>query len=402
MRRTRHINKLIYALAAILSTQTKSAHDIDRIAAEMAGRNLAVASGSASMESDLLSLKAENQLEAPEIEFEHLWGGKGAKDKTGITVSQGFDWPGVYAARSKAISIQKQTIGLLHRANLLDKALEAKLAIYDLIYARQQLALVDTISANIGRILAATESGYRRGEYTILDVNRLKVETVNIQRRHRDIASRIAMLTASINALNGGNDASEMTDGLNAFPPEHMLSYGEYADEADRLDPTIEAARMGQQAAKQMETAEKRSSFPGFSIGYRYSREEGINFHGFTAGISLPFLRKNYRKESAKALALANSYDGNEALVSRIAQIKASYENASRLRDDNAAFAAVFENSDNIRLLSRAYAGGQMSSVEYLTDINYFLDANLTYLQSRYDYAIALAQLNRYTLLQYL
>jgi hypothetical protein len=43
-----------------------------------------------------------------------------------------------------------------------------------------------------------------------------------------------------------------------------------------------------------------------------------------------------------------------------------------------------------------------MSSVEYLTDINYFLDANLTYLQSRYDYAIALAQLNRYTLLQYL
>lgn len=228
------------------------------------------------------------------------------------------------------------------------------------------------------------------------------METVNIQRRHRDIASRIAMLTASINALNGGKDASEMTDGLNAFPPEHMLSYGEYADEAERLDPTLEAARMGQQAAKQMETAEKRSSFPGFSLGYRYSREEGINFHGFTAGISLPFLRKNYRKESAKALALANSYDGNEALVSRIAQIKAAYENASRLRDDNAAFAAVFENSDNIRLLSRAYAGGQMSSVEYLTDINYFLDANLTYLQSRYDYAIALAQLNRYTLLQYL
>ena len=369
MRRTRHINNLIYALAAIFSTQTISAHDIDRIAAEMAGRNLAVASSSASMESDLLSLKAENQLEAPEIEFEHLWGGKGAKDKTGITVSQGFDWPGVYAARSKAISIQKQTIGLLHRANLLDKALEAKLAIYDLIYARQQLALVDTISANIGRILAATESGYRRGEYTILDVNRLKVETVNIQRRHRDIASRIAMLTASINALNGGKDASEMTDGLNAFPPEHMLSYGEYADEAERLDPTLEAARMGQQAAKQMETAEKRSSFPGFSLGYRYSREEGINFHGFTAGIS---------------------------------PIKAAYENASRLRDDNAAFAAVFENSDNIRLLSRAYAGGQMSSVEYLTDINYFLDANLTYLQSRYDYAIALAQLNRYTLLQYL
>ncbi len=47
MRRTRHINNLIYALAAILSTQTISAHDIDRIAAEMAGRNLAVASGSA-------------------------------------------------------------------------------------------------------------------------------------------------------------------------------------------------------------------------------------------------------------------------------------------------------------------------------------------------------------------
>ena len=59
MRRTRHINNLIYALAAILSTQTISAHDIDRIAAEMAGRNLAVASGSASMESDLLSLKAD-------------------------------------------------------------------------------------------------------------------------------------------------------------------------------------------------------------------------------------------------------------------------------------------------------------------------------------------------------
>lgn len=114
MRRTRHINNLIYALAAIFSTQTISAHDIDRIAAEMAGRNLAVASSSASMESDLLSLKAENQLEAPEIEFEHLWGGKGAKDKTGITVSQGFDClgymrqgqrPSAYRSRPSACSI---------------------------------------------------------------------------------------------------------------------------------------------------------------------------------------------------------------------------------------------------------------------------------------------------------
>lgn len=54
----------------------------------------------------------------------------------------------------------------------------------------------------------------------------------------------------------------------------------------------------------------------------------------------------------------------------------------------------MFSESDNMRLLGMAYRGGEMNSLDYLTNINYFLEARMAALESQYKREVAAVRLN--------
>ena len=47
-----------------------------------------------------------------------------------------------------------------------------------------------------------------------------------------------------------------------------------------------------------------------------------------------------------------------------------------------------------MRLLGMAYRGGEMNSLDYLTNINYFLEARMAALESQYKREVAAVRLN--------
>ena len=84
-----------------LSGLSVCASDFDKVLDTVVSNNLALKYTDSENEAAIASMKAENTLDAPEIGFESLWGAKGIGDKRNFSVSQGFDWPGVYAAGSQ-------------------------------------------------------------------------------------------------------------------------------------------------------------------------------------------------------------------------------------------------------------------------------------------------------------
>lgn len=388
----------IFLLALILSTSAFGT-DIDDLSREIAANNPTVASRLESIRSDIFRDKAENTLDAPEIEIEHLFGERGVKNKTGISVSQNFDWPGVYRARSKSTRSRMEALRMLYISDIADIALEAKIKLLEIIYLKKRLALTDSINENIRRILADTERGFTLGVYTRLDINRLKIEKIEIDVRRNECLLRMDQLIADLSALNGGKSVRDLIAGLNSYPIERLASLEEYINLIRESDPTLAAAIATQEAAADDISSARLQRLPGWSIGYKFSREEGHNFNGFTIGMTLPFLTRNYKGLSAKSAAISSKYEYQATLVRLTTEATTLHAEVSRLGKAAAEYADVFEKSDNIRLLTKAYQGRQLSSVEYLNDINYFLNGYEAYLENGFAYAAALARINRLSLL---
>ncbi|MDE5836272.1 MAG: hypothetical protein K2H50_04630, partial [Paramuribaculum sp.] len=58
-------------------------------------------------------------------------------------------------------------------------------------------------------------------------------------------------------------------------------------------------------------------------------------------------------------------------------------------------YRAVFAMDENMKLLKKAYRAGQLTTHEYIGDLNYFVLAKREYIDAQYQYALIMARLNR-------
>ncbi len=114
--------------------------DFQTIISSVIANNPDLASQAESARAAGLSLGAENNLQDPEVEFDRAWGTTAdTGNKWGLSVSQSFEWPGVYAARNKAARAGRSALQREHEAKVLDKELETRLLLLDIVNANKQV-----------------------------------------------------------------------------------------------------------------------------------------------------------------------------------------------------------------------------------------------------------------------
>ena len=62
-------------------------------------------------------------------------------------------------------------------------------------------------------------------------------------------------------------------------------------------------------------------------------------------------------------------------------------------------YSPIINDSQNAATLRKALDGGQISLLTFIQELNYFVEAEGQSLEIEYEYASALAKLNRYSLL---
>ena len=164
--------------------------------------------------------------------------------------------------------------------------------------------------------------------------------------------------------------------------------------EAALRSPDIKLAEARIVAAEKAAEVAKISRTPGFSLGYRHVFEGGNHFNGLAVGMSLPVWNRRSEREAALAATLAARFEAQAAQTAATTSTRAAYANALRLQSQIAKLAPALENSDNFNLLEKAYNGGQLSMLEYLTESAYFLKARLALLDLHEQYFSAASQLN--------
>ena len=86
------------------------------------------------------------------------------------------------------------------------------------------------------------------------------------------------------------------------------------------------------------------------------------------------------------------------AKLNSVTILKQLYEQAQTLRQSAESLQAVLRNQNNIELLNKALDAGQISVIEYFTEVSTLYQSRETLLQLEKDYRTATAQIYRYEL----
>ncbi|MDE6378362.1 MAG: TolC family protein, partial [Duncaniella sp.] len=196
-----------------------AATPFDEVVAEILDNNPTIRIVNARSQAQVEQTLGENTLESPEIEFGRLWGANDVGNKWSLSVSQSFDWPGVYAARRQAAASQSLAGRLACEAAVMDVRLEVRNALIDLIHNAQLLTVQRQLVAQLEDFVDNYRRGVEQGSETRLDLNRAVIELIGAKGELNSLQASRSALLASLQALNGDKDVEPLVARLGeAYP----------------------------------------------------------------------------------------------------------------------------------------------------------------------------------------
>lgn len=387
----------ILAASLILSVFYASASDFDRVLETVVSNNLSLKYAESENKAAIAAMKAENTLEAPEIGFESLWGAKGIGDKRNFSISQGFDWPGVYAARRDAIRKSQSAMQFLRESSQLETRQEVRLLLIDIIYTKQRIASTEKICEGLASMMTAFKKAMEEGNETRLDYNKAVIEKIAAERELKTLKGEYASLLASLQVLNGGHDVTDLVMALGeTYPEADLASLRPDLENLRAKDPAIAAVNAQAEAEKSLVRMEKRSLLPGFSLSYNHEWEMGDRFNGFSISMSLPFLTGKKNVKAALLRSQTAEMQQEMELIRLSAAMSGDYDKALQLRELLDQYEGVMNDDSDFVLLKKAFDGGQINFLTYMQELNFFLGARRDFLETLYNYHQTVARLQRY------
>lgn len=377
------------------------ADSLDDMARSIAENNGTYRSELAKAEADIMEEKVSNNLEDPEIAVSHAWGAQGIGNKFGVEISQSFDWPGVYSARSKATAESSRALQYLAEANRAELILQIKCRLIDLTNAAQKRRVYGKALGVIDSLSAIVAKDVEKKEVSVLDGNKLKIERIALSRKYNDAVNAFNDAYAQLVEYNGGKarpDIIEYADNDVVLPS--LRSLDDYLREATESNPEIAYRAQLNKADIAKAKVAGRESLPGFSVGLRHELEQGERFNGFSVSMTLPFLSSRGKKKAAQMQSVATELETDLISVATRARITGEYNSAEQLIKEIREYSSIIEAEDNLRLLNKAFEARHISVLDYISDLVYFTDATCEYLDLNYAYRLKLASLERYSLLK--
>ena len=114
--------------------------------------------------------------------------------------------------------------------------------------------------------------------------------------------------------------------------------------------------------------------------------------------MSIPMFENKNKVKAARAQSYYSDTQLQSAKLNNIAQLKQLYQQAQTLQASATSLENLLQNQNTIDLLNKALDAGQISVIEYFTEVNTFYQNRETLLQLQKDYRTVTAQIFRYEL----
>lgn len=345
------------------------------------------------MEAQKLGNKTGINPANPEVEFGYLWGNPAMiGNRKDINVRQTFDFPTVYAQRSRLSDLQNNSAEYQYKSQRMELLLSAKTLCIELVYYNALGKLYERQLDNAKQIAEAYERMKQTGDANQLEYNKAVLNYTNMDNEMKRINLERERLLSELSRLNGGNPI--VFDRTTYETPSLPTDFESWYAQTEAENPALSYLKSQVEVSNRQVKLSRASSLPKFSVGYMGEFVAGQKFQGVTVGMSIPLWENKNKVKQAKATVKASERIVEDAKMQYYNRLKNLYAQVSELQNNVRRYNSVFEQNDNDELLFKAYNKGEISLLNYLLEIEYYFVAYDKKLQAERDLEVALAELN--------
>lgn len=335
--------------------------------------------------------KLENTLEAPEIGMGYLWGNNGIGNRVDLDVKQEFDFPTVYAQRSKLIREHQRVADLKYLNERQRLLLDAKKLCIQVVYCN---ALMDHLEIDLAETKAmadAYEKLFQQGEATVIDHNKAHQAYLFFQAEYREFQTMRNNLMEELQYMNGGepiaiNDTvfthTPLPSSFDAWKEENLARYPELLLAAGEVAAQERAVKVT-----------KNEWLPKLAVGYMSEKEREDHYQGVTFGISVPIWNGSKKVKVAKAHLAAAQLTEKDVHNCLETQLRGIYNEALQLQETYQTYAYHLAHHDNADLLQKSLNAGQINLITYLQERQYVHEMHEKVLEAERDLELRKAEL---------
>ena len=390
----------LYILGLMLlgSLTTRAQSSIDQVLRSIETNNKSLQANTKMTDAQKLEAQTGKFLANPSVEWEQMWGNRNNPgSEYTLTVKQSLDFPTTYSNKNKLANLKANTIGFQSAAYRQQLLLNAKQTCIEIIYLRKQKSLLDERLANAETMFALYKKRFESGDANQLELNKIQLELLNAQNQSRLNKAALTAAEEQLRNFNGGNpitfDATDYPAG------EELINFDQLQAAFMDADPNLKSLTGNQEIANREVKLSRSLTLPKFDVGYkRNAASDHVASNGFMVGVSIPLFENKNTVKKAKAqaeFATASLEDNRLNLKTNLQQL---YQQAEALQISRADYAKVLEQQRNIELLNKALNAGQLSVIDYFTELTTIYDSHQSYLDVEKEYHSILAQLYQYKL----
>lgn len=387
---------LIFALAFCFLLENVSAQGtIDVVLSSIEANNRTLQALKKSGEAEVLQNGTGLTLENPQVNVDYMIGSPaGAGNQSDVVIAQSFDFPTVYAKR-KSLSLERnKMIEIKYDIERKELLHETRLICVDQIYRNKLHQQYLGRKKSLEQLVSDYQKKVEKGDGTIIEVNKSQLLLINLIKEMELNRSQIRQNNEKLTELNGGT-AIELTDTL--YPAFIMSApFDVFYSELTQKDPYhLLYEQEGSIAQKQVELS-RSMTLPKFELGYHYQGILGQRFNGAHAALTIPLWEHKNTVKAAEANTMTIDFEKQDYENERYHQLKSAYENYGTLANTLKQYQSVFSTFSNTDLLLKALNYGEITVIEYVTELSYYFTNYNTYLETEKEMHKTIAVLLKY------
>ena len=369
------------------------AQQIEEVLQSVAQNNVELQARQQELEAAGLEIRMQNSLEDPSVEYSPFFRkGESGMTSSELVVKQGFDFPTIYAARGKAGKLQRSALERQWDAARQEVLLQAKNLCLDLVLYNQTRELLEERKKNADEMLALFEKRLQEGDANILEVNKIKMERMNVQ---TEVAQNMAAHRTALQQLLALNGNRPLNFSSDRYPrTEAPADFNALYDEVMASDAQLQAANMEAQAAEQVLQVNKQNWLPKLEVAYRRNTDMSESSNGFLIGGSLPLYSSHRKLKIARAQALSARLTLDDARLQREAALHGQFNELCRLKEAMDVYDIPLMH-ETLRMLHDAVVAGQLSIIEFYVETENVYQNLQAYMSLENQYQKLLAEVYR-------
>jgi outer membrane protein TolC len=347
---------------------------VDQVLEQISKNNRQIKAYQSFMSSRNLANKSENNLQDPQISAFYLpFGEHETDDYYEYQVSQRFEFPTVYGARSKRIEKQEVLLELEYESLRQEVLLDAKKQLLELQVLQNRKELEQKRVEQAKEVYDQIQRLFEAEQIGILELNKAKVAWIQEQFEIEQLEIRIESVLRDLQKLNGG-EAIEVGQ-LQISEETQLLSQEAIWQEKLSADPEVKALQAQTELAEQQVKLEKNKVLPDLSLGYNYQGVSSSNYSGFLGGISIPLWNSNNKVKAAQERYEYEQSNSDFVQAELYTAFVEKFQRYQLLNEKFLEYQETFQDLNSEELLFKAYELGELSFLDYYREVEFYRQA---------------------------